>query len=272
MTERPDDQGGAVPGARRASVADLLRTEIEVIWPTDARGRFRGPHHMVIAVSADGRHQLPAVADHLPDPLAAGLLAAVTPRSAPVAPELPPPALPRVQHLLEAALGPVHVSSGPSYLVLPDRIRYAPTAPVVRSDTTDSAAVAALRGANPGNWDTDAWRDLLDGKLGWWAMALDPAAPAPDTGRPAHVVSICHTPCWTDHGAEAGTWTRPGHRGRGHAATVTAAWSRLVAPTGRHLFYSTSSTNQSSRNVAARLNLPPLGHLWKLSPPAGIAL
>ncbi|RSO25385.1 hypothetical protein DMH15_30385 [Streptomyces sp. WAC 06725] len=160
------------------SVADLLRTEIEVIWPTDGRGRFRGPQHMVISVSADGRHQVPAVADHLPDALAA---------------------------------------------------------------------------------------DLLDGKLGPWAMALDPA-------DPARVVSICHTPCWTDHGAEAGTWTRPGHRGRGHAATVTAAWSRLQAPTGRHLFYSTSDTNRSSRNVAARLGLAPLGHLWKLSPPASIAL
>ncbi|MFH8343740.1 GNAT family N-acetyltransferase [Streptomyces sp. NPDC018045] len=259
---------------RRTHVAHLLRTEIEVIWRTDGRGRFRGPHHMVLAVSADGRTQVPAAADHLPDALAAELLAAVSPQPAPAGPELPPPDLPRLHHLLETALGPVHITSGPSYLVRPDRIRYAPTAPVVRSDTTDPAVVASLRTANPGNWDADEWHDLLDGKLGPWAMALDPAAPAPDpdAGHPAHVVSICHTPCWTDHGAEAGTWTRPGHRGRGHAATVTAAWSRLQAPTGRHLFYSTSATNHASQNVAARLGLRPLGHLWKLSPPASIAL
>ncbi|MFK8846569.1 GNAT family N-acetyltransferase [Streptomyces sp. Ac-502] len=251
-------------------VADLLRTEIEVNWPTDARGRSQGPHHLVIAVSADGRHQVPAAADHLPDALAAELLAAVSPQPAPASPGAPPPDLPRVQHLLEAALGPVHIASGPSYLIHPDRIRHTPTAPVVRSDAADPAAVASLRTANPGNWGADEWHDLLDGKLGWWAMALDPAAPPPDAGRSAHVVSICHTPCWTDHGAEAGTWTRPGHRGQGHAATVTAAWSRLLAPTGRHLFYSTSGTNRSSQHVAARLGLRPLGHLWKLSPPPAI--
>ncbi|MFH8404809.1 GNAT family N-acetyltransferase [Streptomyces sp. NPDC018019] len=267
--------------ARRTPVADLLRTEIEVIWPTDGRGRFQGPHHMVIAVSADGRHQVAAVADHLPDALAADLMAAATTETAAGGPELPPAgepadrtaapsapppaALPRLRHLLAAHLGPVHVVAGPSYLIHPDRLRFTPTAPVVRSDTPDPAALASLRTANPGNWDTDEWHDLLDGRLGWWAMALDPA-------DPSRVVSICHTPCWTEHGAEAGTWTRPGHRGRGHAATVTAAWARLLAPTGRHLFYSTSGPNRSSQNVAARLGLQPLGHLWKLSPPAGIAL
>ncbi|MFD7661543.1 GNAT family N-acetyltransferase [Streptomyces sp. NPDC059788] len=259
-------------GAGPPHVAELLRTQIEVNWRTDARGRFSGPHHAVVAVSADGRHQVPAAAGHLPDALAAGLLAAVTPQPVPLAPSpvlpgTPPPALPRLRHLLEAALGPVHITSDPSYLVLPGRIRFAPTAPVVRSDAEDPAAITALRDANPGNWGTDEWHDLLDGELGPWAMALDPAAPPPHTGRPAHVVSICHTPCWTGHGAEAGTWTRPGHRGRGHAATTTAAWSRLLAPTGRHLFYSTTAANHSSQNVAARLGLRPLGQLWKLSPP-----
>ncbi|MEU6959138.1 GNAT family N-acetyltransferase [Streptomyces chrestomyceticus] len=247
-------------------VTDLLKAEIEVNWPTDARGRFQGPHHLVLAVSADGRHQVPAAAAHLPDALAADLLAAVTPGPTPAGPGSPPPALPRVQRLLETALGPVHITTGPSYLIHPDRIRHTPTAPVVRSDTTDPAAIESLRTANPGNWGTDEWHDLLDRKLGPWAMALDPAAPPPAAGHPAHVVSLCHTPCWTVHGAEAGAWTRPGHRGRGHAATTTAAWSRLQAPTGRHLFYSTSATNHSSRNVAARLGLRPLGHLWKVAP------
>ncbi|MFI2235200.1 GNAT family N-acetyltransferase [Streptomyces chrestomyceticus] len=246
-------------------VADLLRTQIEVNWPTDTRGRFQGPHHLVLAVSADGRHQVPAAAAHLPDALAADLLAAVTPQPTPTIPGSPPPALPRVQHLLEAALGPVHITTGPSYLIHPDRIRHTPTAPVIRSDAPPSA-IAPLRPANPGNWGADEWHDLLDGKLGPWAMALDPAAPSPAAGHPAHVVSICHTPCWTAHGAEAGTWTRPGHRGQGHAATTTAAWSHLQAPTGRHLFYSTTDTNHSSQNVAARLGLRALGQLWKVSP------
>ncbi|MFI0257896.1 GNAT family N-acetyltransferase [Streptomyces sp. NPDC017056] len=234
-----------------AHEAELLRTEIETNWPPDARGRLRGPHHAVLGVTADGRRRTLAAGAHLPDALAAELAAAGAAADA----------LPRVQRLLAASLGPVHTASGPSYLVLPDRIRFAPTAPVVRSDGPP-AAIDALRTANPGNWGTDEWHDLLDGTLGPWAMAL-----APGGGHPSHVVSICHTPCRSDRGAEAGTWTRPGHRGRGHAATVTAAWARLMSPGTRHLFYSTTAANHSSQHVAARLGLRPLGTLWKVSPP-----
>ncbi|MFH9420760.1 hypothetical protein [Streptomyces sp. NPDC017529] len=86
--------------------AELLRAEIEVNWPPDARGRLQGPHHAVLGVTADGRRRTLATGAHLPDALAA------------------------------------------------------------------------------------------------WAMAL-----APGSGHPSHVVSVCHTSCRSDHGAEAGLGT-----------------------------------------------------------------
>ena len=60
-------------------------------------------------------------------------------------------------------------------------------------------------------------------------------------------------------GAEVGVYTLAGFRGRGLAAAVTARWSSLAGLAGRQLFYSTLATNLSSRRVAARLALTPLG-------------
>ena len=96
---------------------------------------------------------------------------------------------------------------------------------------------------------------LLDGVLGPWAMArID--------GR---IVSICHCARLADKGAEAGVWTDPDFRGRGHAAAVVAEWASLLAPTGRHLFYSTFRENRSSQRVAARLGARQIGCLWEIS-------
>lgn len=89
----------------------------------------------------------------------------------------------------------------------------------MRSDDGD---VAALRGANPGNWGIQEWDQLLDGLLGPWVMAT----------HHGEVISICHTPASSARGAEVGTWTRPEFRGQGHAAAVTAAWASLMQPTG----------------------------------------
>ncbi|HVM33932.1 MAG TPA: GNAT family N-acetyltransferase [Actinomycetota bacterium] len=81
------------------------------------------------------------------------------------------------------------------------------------------------------------------------------------------IIAICHTPESSDQGAEAGVWTHPDFRGRGHAATVTAAWATLMGPTGKVLFYSTSRTNLSSQRVADRLGLPLIGWLWQIASP-----
>jgi RimJ/RimL family protein N-acetyltransferase len=126
---------------------------------------------------------------------------------------------------------------------------------VVRSD---EPAAPALRDANPGNWHPIEWTELLDGALGPWAIATERDL----------VVSICHTPGpMTPRGAECGVWTRPGFRGRGHAATVTSAWADVMRPSGRHLFYCTGAANRSSQRVAERLALRCIGWIWRLEAP-----
>jgi hypothetical protein len=56
-------------------------------------------------------------------------------------------------------------------------------------------------------------------------------------------------------GAECGVYTFPDFRGRGLAAAVTVAWSRLPALGDRLLFYSTTVDNSPSIAVARRLGL-----------------
>jgi RimJ/RimL family protein N-acetyltransferase len=117
-----------------------------------------------------------------------------------------------------------------------------------------TTATPALRGANPGNWEPVEWDELLEGKLGPWAIAVD--------GE--RVASICHTPGpMSASAATCGVWSHPDYRGRGHAAAVTAAWVELLRPSGRHLFYDTDENNRSSQRVAERLGLPLLGWMGR---------
>ena len=146
---------------------------------------------------------------------------------------------------------PLTIEEGPSFLV-PPGTSFATDARLVHAGTP---AADALRPLRPGNWEEDEWADLLAGALGPCSLAL----------LDGRVVSICHTPRpLTALGAEAGVWTDPSFRGRGLAAATTASWAGLLAPTGRHLFYSTSASNRSSQRVAARLGLRPLGTLVSL--------
>lgn len=237
---------------------ELLQIEID-IWATDDRLRAHGPD-LVVASSSVGSAAM--VGPAVPDDLAATLVTAVTGEPPPRNLNSPPTILEHCRQLLVARLGPIELrpSSGPSYLI-PETVAFQSEAALVRSDESN---VAALRGANPGNWGAQEWHDLLDGQLGPWVMAT----------RSGQVISICHTPASSARAAEAGTWTRPEFRGQGHAAATTAAWAALMRPTGRVLFYSTSRTNVSSQRVAARLALRPIGWLWQLArirwpPPPG---
>lgn len=212
------------------SVSDLelLRIEMGVLWNLDARGRIREPIELAIGIAADG--VIAAVGQHVPDGVAANLLARDTP-----------------ELLMEMQTPDLVLSSGPSYYV--DKpIRPTCDARIVRSDRPD--AVHDLR---PDNWEPEEWTELVNGGAGApWAMVI----------HGNRVVSICHSPRRTSVGAEAGTWTDPEFRGRGYAAATTAAWSEML---DLHLFYSTSSDNYSSQRVAERLGLRPIGWIWKLS-------
>jgi GNAT superfamily N-acetyltransferase len=239
---------------------ELLRTEIETLWLPDKRGRlvrvrtrtFRAAPELVLAVGADGGQCLVFGVD-VPDLVGHELEAVVSRAAGAVDPAEPPNSVARCMEMVEDAVGPVVLSSGLSY-VIPPGVMFSSTAAITRSD---GAEVSSLDGRAPSsaNWDDEEWRMLLDGVLGPWAMArID--------GR---IVSICHCARLADKGVEAGVWTDPDFRGQGHAAAVVAEWASLLAPTGRHLFYSTFRENRSSQRVAARLGLRQIGCLWEIS-------
>ncbi|MBN3800426.1 GNAT family N-acetyltransferase [Burkholderia sp. Ac-20392] len=69
------------------------------------------------------------------------------------------------------------------------------------------------------------------------------------------VASVAFAARLSEVGAELGLATAPAFRGRGLAAAVTTAWSRLPSLQTRTLFYSTGSDNRASQRVASRLGL-----------------
>ncbi|MEV4798666.1 GNAT family protein [Nonomuraea sp. NPDC049421] len=280
----PDDRRlpGHAPRTPRLTDTDLLRIELGVIWRPDERGRLPGPEDMVIGVPATGptapaadRAQLDgaaataapddapsdgltaavpehlrtggltaAVAGHLPDELAERLLGVVSSGGG---------RFPEVLATCRAMLGGdrVTLSEGVSY-VLEGPVRFDVPVEVVTS--ASEAHARLVRPLRPAEWAPDEWDELVAGGEGApWAMIVENG----------EVVSICHTARNTPGGAEAGTWTSPAHRGRGHAAATTAAWASLLP--GVRLYYSTSADNRSSQRVAERLGLRLIGHLWKLT-------
>jgi RimJ/RimL family protein N-acetyltransferase len=239
---------------------ELLRTEIETLWVPDVTGRlvrvrsrtFRAAPGLVLAVGADGGQCLAFGVD-VPELVAHELEAVVKGTASAADPAEPPNGVARCMELLADALGPVDLSSGLSY-VIPPGVKFSSTAAITRSDRADVSSSSA-RAPSSANWNDNEWRMLLDGVLGPWAMAsID--------GR---IVSICHCARLAEKGAVAGVWTDPDFRGQGHAAAVVAAWASLLAPTGRHLFYSTFRENRSSRRVAARLRLRQIGWIWEIA-------
>ncbi len=240
---------------------ELLGIEIETLWESDSRGqlvrarddRASVAPFVVLATAADG--WLGAVSASLDEHLAQAIVEAMTRTPMPARPALPPQAVIDLSELLTASGVAAEFHSGPSFLV-PRETNFAPTGRIVTS--ADSASERPLLFAPPeANWPAGEWNSLLAGEIGPWAMALD--------GE--NVVAICHSSRLIAEAAEAGAWTHPEQRGRGHAAAVTAAWASLVRASGRLPFYSTSAGNLSSRRVAERLNLHPLGWLWSYRPP-----
>jgi len=235
----------AYTGMSGLSDVELLGVEMELLWDSD-----HGPD-LVVACARDGVRA--RIARWLPPAFAQSVVAALESVQPSIDFSVTPPVVDRLRVRLEEAMGAgvrLTRESGPSFLI-EEEVRVPTPTETVNSASTD---VHVLEGANPGNWRPDEWRDLLAGRLGAWVMAV----------VDRRVVSICHTPVANDRAAEAGTWTRPDFRGRGLAAACTAEWARLLRPSGRLLFYSTSRSNRSSQRVAGRLGLRQLGCLWQL--------
>jgi RimJ/RimL family protein N-acetyltransferase len=238
---------------------EFLALEIDTLWARDDRGRLvrrapsdAPPPYLVLAAASDGH--VAAVGAHVPDLVAAELLLPqrnATARGARWEPAGFNTAISRIT----AVIGPVEVTSGPSYV--------ATEPPVTRS----SPSLIVSDGRRPcpeplqpppdAGWTRDEWRALLAGDLGPWAMAR-----AEDS-----IASICFCARLTGRAAEAGLRTEPAHRRRGLGSAVTAAWASLVLETGRTPFYSTSAENRASQAVAASLTLRPIGWIWQVAAP-----
>jgi Acetyltransferase (GNAT) domain len=231
---------------------ESLLAETRVLWGTDSWGRHEEPPLGAVAISAAGHRVI--VWPGLDADLAGSLkhMLGSWARTVP-APELRP-ALESALPMLDLAGVQVAVHGGPSFLV-GSTLEPATGKTVVHS--SGQGDVRRLAGLRPPNWEPAQWAALLGGLLGPWAMLTDAG----------EILSICHTPRDSPAGAEAGTWTDPRFRGNGYAAAATAAWAGLLRRRdGRPLFYSTADANHSSRQVAARLGLHPLGWIWSLRP------
>lgn len=238
---------------------ELLRQEIDTQWTRGERGRLarvREPDgapapDVVLGVADDG--SCLAIGSEVDDRVADRLESSCRDGTPQPDPAQPPSVVSKAYDILRGSLGAVELSSGPCY-VFPPSTSFASPAVIIRSADEDSSRVGD--DSPPGlAWSRGGWRSLLAGERGPWAMAsVD--------GR---VVAVCHSARLFEAGAEAGVWTHPDFRGRGHAAAVSAAWASLVAASGREPFYSTSADNRSSQRVAARLGLRPIGWLWEVS-------
>lgn len=93
------------------------------------------------------------------------------------------------------------------------------------------------------------FRGISDLWAPWCAVMID-----------GEVTSIAFAARISEVGAELGLATAKAHRGRGLALAAVAGWSSLEPLQARYLFYSTDRSNTASRKVAARLNLPFIGH------------
>ncbi len=243
------------------SDGELLAIEIDTLWLKDARGRllqYRHPEgwaasHLVIGAAKDGWSL--AFGSEVPDAVVEEIQAAFDAEPPAVDPSQPPRLFERCEQLLADALGPIRRGDAGLSYVVPPETNFASEAALLRSDDEHKERLRS-QDLERLTWSADEWRNLLAGDLGPWAFVVNGD----------RVVSICHTARLADRGGEAGTWTDPDYRGRGYAAATTAAWASLLAPSGKHLFYSTSADNLSSQRVAERLGLPVIGWMWKIAP------
>jgi hypothetical protein len=102
---------------------------------------------------------------------------------------------------------------------------------------------------------TEATFDLVRDTFPWLYHDLPGWGPAFVVVRDGAAVSACFTARIGPIVCEAGVFTLAEFRGRGHAATATAAWGAGLQAMGRVPLYSTSWDNVASQSVAGRVGL-----------------
>lgn len=217
--------------------------------PPAASERFRGVR--ILQAADSGRRDL-LPGSQLPDEALASITDLVR--------DAPPGTLPR-DALLDAVRPAVADGRAPRFEGLQvhvfESVPPAPAAPPgTRIVTSADGAVSPGALGCPRSWEPAEWEQLLGSRLGPWAAVVDGD----------RVLALCHTPKpILQLAAECGVWTDPSRRGEGFATAATAAWARLVADAGRHLFYCHHWRNEASAGVARRLGLRHVGSEWMVS-------
>jgi hypothetical protein len=139
---------------------------------------------------------------------------------------------------------------------LPNQLRYAHSATIVRGDSAEGAAMLA-RFAKLGLPQSTLAAGFKGVGDFWepWCVAVERD----------EIAAIAFAARLGDTGAEIGVYTFPNFRARGFAAAVTATWSSMPYLDGRALFYSTARSNRSSQRVAARLGLRMMGASFSIN-------
>lgn len=109
--------------------------------------------------------------------------------------------------------------------------------------------------------------ELLGEQFADAAADLPYTRPCTAAMRGGRAVCVCRSVRISKSAAEAGVFTLPGHRGRGHARDAVTAWAAAVRHAGLIPLYSTSFENLASRALARSLGLIPFGADIHLSGP-----
>ena len=233
---------------------DWMELHLRCLHQHDARGRIvrtRQPNEWPSPLFHLGRTRLGNLwrfRDDL-DPRAIRELARLASREPALSPAHPPPErLEAMRSVLHSVAEIVLEWRGPSFR-FPDAIPES----AAGEDASRVLPVVAVTDANSGLLAED-FADVIP------QLSLrQPCFAAVDDGR---AVSLCYSArprevpgCDACAAAEASVQTLPGHRGRGLAPRVVAAWAHAIEARGGHPMYSTSWSNKASRAVARKLGL-----------------
>jgi GNAT acetyltransferase len=217
---------------------ELMGLRADTLFTYDARGRMvrsnepqgRPAPRLFVGCTVSGT--VVRFGEAVPDALVCRLAEIIESQSLIGTLQMPPAVLTAVRETLEQHAPVRGEGGGPAYR-FPGVL--VPSSEVVQ--VTDANVELAC--------DTYPW--LLEELADWWpcfAVLCEGAA-----------VSVCFSSRIGAAAAEAGVDTLPAFRGRGYAATVTAAWGASVRGTGRIPLYSTSWDNVASQAVARRIGL-----------------
>lgn len=164
------------------------------------------------------------------------------------------PAEPKHLDLYLATLAPARQTFGLIY-ELPHNLSFSSSARLVSGETEDGHDLlkSIEKRGMPAHVASHGFHSTRDFWAPWCVATVD-----------GEIASIAFAARLSDVGAEIGVTTMKVFRGKGFAAAVTAAWSRLESLQSRTLFYSADRENLSSQRVAERLGLRQRGSTLRI--------